>query len=55
MTLYTHQITLKYDKGIKRFNITGISKKTDLRSLLIAENCSACAVINIKLIKKEIK
>jgi len=55
MTLYTHRITLKHDKGIKRINVTGTSKKTNLRSLLIAENCPACAVINIKLIKKEIK
>jgi len=54
MTLYTHQITLKHDGGIKRFNITGTSKKVNIGQLLIAENCLACAVINIKLIKKEV-
>lgn len=54
MTLYTHQITLKYDRGIKRFNITGTSKKVNIKQLLIAENCSKSAIINIKLIKKEV-
>ena len=53
MILYTHQITLKHDKGIKRITVTGISKKANINSILLAENCPACAVINIKLIKKE--
>jgi hypothetical protein len=53
MTLYTHQITLKHDKGIKRITVTGTSKKANIRQLLIAENCSESAIINIKLIKKE--
>ena len=53
MTLYTHQITLKHDGGIKRFNVTGTSKKVNIGQLLIAENCSESAIINIKLIKRE--
>ena len=55
MTLYTHQITLKHDRSIKRFNVTGTNKKVNIKQLLIAENCSKSAIINIKLIKREIK
>ncbi len=54
MILYTHQITLKHDKGIKRITVTGTSKKANIKQLLIAENCPACAIISIKLIKKEV-
>ena len=54
MTLYTHQITLKHNRGIKRITVTGTSKKANINSILLAENCPMCAVINIKLIKKEV-
>lgn len=54
MTLYTHRITLKHDKGIKRIDVTGTNKKVNIKQLLIAENCPACAIINVKLIKKEV-
>ena len=54
MTLYTHQITFKHDRGIKRITITGTNKKANINSILIAENCPACAIINIKLIKKKV-
>jgi len=54
MTLYTHQITLKHDRGIKRITITGTSKKANINSILLAENCPMRAVINVKLIKKEV-
>lgn len=49
--LYTHQITLKHDKGVTKLIVTGTSKKVSIRQLLLAENCPACAIINIKLIK----
>jgi hypothetical protein len=55
MILFTHRITLKHNREIKRITVTGTREKVNIRQLLIAENCSACAVINIKLIKKEIK
>lgn len=55
MILFTHQITLKHNRGIKRITVTGIKEKVNIKQLLIAENCSKSAIINIKLIKKEIK
>lgn len=54
MTLYTHQITLKHNRGIKRITVTGTSKKANINSILLAENCPMCAVINIKLIKERV-
>jgi hypothetical protein len=53
MTLYTHQITLKHDKGTTKLIVTGTSEKANINSVLLAENCPMCAIINIKLIKKE--
>jgi len=53
-TLYTHQITLKHNRGIKRITVSDTNKKVNIRQLLIAENCPMCAMINIKLIKKEV-
>lgn len=53
MILFTHRITLKYNRRIKRITATGTSKKANINSILLAENCPMCAVINIKLIKKE--
>lgn len=54
MILFTHQITLKHDKGTTKLIVTGTSKKANINSILLAENCPMCAIINIKLIKKEI-
>ena len=54
ITLYTHQFTLKHDKGTTKLIVTGTSKKANINSILLAENCPMCAIINIKLIKKEV-
>ena len=54
MILYTHKITLKHAKGTTKLTVTGTNKKANINSILLAENCSMCATINIKLIKKEI-
>lgn len=53
-TLYTHQITVKHNKGTTKLTITGTSRKANINSILLAENCPLCAIINIKLIKKEV-
>lgn len=54
ITLYTHQITLKHNKGTTKLIVTGTSKKANINSILLAENCPMRAVVNIKLIKKEV-
>jgi hypothetical protein len=53
MILYTYRITLKHGKGTTKLTVTGTNRKANINSILLAENCPMCAIINIKLIKKE--